>query len=80
MTSPKRETTAAQRERQNEAKRRRAANDRGLLSDYVVTVTQEHFVTVRARDHDQAGERALREIRSRWGGGLNPVVTEVEVL
>lgn len=50
------------------------------LLDYVVSVTQEHFVNVRARDEAQARERAIKAIRERWGGGRNPQIIEVELL
>lgn len=77
MTSP-RVFTPEQRERHNERKRLREAERRGPLAEYVVTITQEHFVNVRAADEEEAGKRALKQLADRWGPGLNPVVTEVE--
>lgn len=55
-------------------------NGKQIKSDYVVTVTQEHFVNVRASDDEEAQRRAIDVIRDRWGGGRNPQVIEVELI
>lgn len=51
----------------------------GVLREYVVTITQEHFVTVKAPNPEVAGTRAIRKLSDQWGSGRNPVVTEVEI-
>jgi hypothetical protein len=57
---------------------RREPNGKYALLDHVVTVSVEHYVTVRAHDAEQAAERAVAVIANRYGRGHNPHATSVE--
>lgn len=59
--------------------RRRRVN-KSTNNNYVVTIIQEHFVNVSARDEKAAASKAIDALNQRWGDGRNPVVTEVERL
>lgn len=57
---------------------RRHHNGKPDVHEFIVTVKQDHFVTVKAVDSDQAACRALKAIVDQFGDGRNPTVAEVE--
>lgn len=56
----------------------RTRNGKPVQTEFVVTATAEHFVTVKAIDEEQARHRAAEALRNRWGVGRNITITEVE--
>lgn len=71
--------TAAKTGRMTRKRERPAySNGKGILRNFVVTATAEHFVNVKARDEEQARSRALNALEQRWGVGRNITITEVE--
>lgn len=59
-------------------KRERNKNGKDVADDYVVAVTVDHFVLIRATSEEVATERGLNTIKRRFGQGQNIRVKSTE--